>query len=255
MQHNNDNKRRRAKIGEARAFVDDVIARARELRGCVFWPFSRDEKGYAKFTINRQPQHVHRYVCIATKGPPPSPVHQAAHNCGNGSRGCVSPFCMRWATQIENEADKIEHGTRLMGEMVGNSKIDTATARQIHVLRRMGQTSDKIAETLNIEGQQVRRIASGDRWAHVHPDNDAITASMVADIKSDIVSLDCRVKATDDQIRQAHVMRARGETFASVAMYLGMNTSQVRRIIMGERRKSLHPDNDLITANMVAEAS
>lgn len=254
MRADNDSRRRRAKIGEARAIVDDVIARAGEIDSCVYWPFSRDLKGYAKFTINGKPQHVHRYVCIQTKGPPPSEKHQAAHKCGNGGRGCISPFCLRWATQKENEADKVKHGTRLVGEMVGDSKIDTDTARQIHVLRWSGKTSDEIAEKLNIRGQQVRRITRGDRWAHIHPDNDPVTASMVDAIRHGAASADCRIKATDEQVRQAHCMIAKGQTFTAAAKFLGMEVSQTRRIVMGERRKSLHPDNDPITADMVRKA-
>ncbi len=255
MTYDNDNQPKRARLGEARAFVDDVVARSTELKECVFWPFYKDRKGYACFTINNQPQHVHRYICIETNGPPPSDLHQAAHTCGNGNKGCVSPFCLRWATQQENEADKIIHGTKLMGELVGDAKITTEIARQIHVQRKLGITSDEIAKAFGIKGQQVRRITTGERWHHIHPDNDPITREMVSQTSSEKKSLDCRIKATDDQIRHAHVMRFGGSTFASIARFLDMEPGQARRIITGERRKSLHPDNDEITAAMIKKVA
>jgi hypothetical protein len=251
----NDNIRRRAKIGEARAFIEDIIARKDEIKGCVFWPFTRDVSGYAKITVGRKPQNAHRYVCIAVNGEPREDKLVAAHNCGNGRLGCVSPFCVRWATYLENSADMVGHGTKLFGERIGDAKLDLQTVRKIHVLRAQGNTSDQIAATLNVRGQQVRRITRGDRWAHAHPSNDPITAEMVAKYKGMVISTDCRVKATDDMIRQAHVMRAKGRTYKDIGLYLNLDQRQAHRIISGERRKKLHPDNDTITAELIRDAS
>jgi transcriptional regulator with XRE-family HTH domain len=255
MSHANDNKKRRAKPGEARAWLDDVIARKDEIKGCVFWPFSRDQKGYAKINVGGKPDNAHRVVCKAVKGEPPTPSHQAAHNCGNGKFGCISPDCLRWATQIENEADKIIHGTRLMGQDVSNSKITIETARMIHVLRAKGMTQEEIASSLDILRQQVSRIASGDRWAHIHPDNDSVTASMVSDVASNRSTADCRVSISDSQVRQAHVLRALGQTYEEIGKALGMDTKQANRIVRGDRRRNLHPENDPVTARMIAEAT
>lgn len=248
-------RKKRPPTGAVQAFLADLVARKDEIIGCVYWPFARDGKGYAKINLGGKPNNVHRVVCAAVNGPPPTPKHQAAHNCGNGKLGCVSPHCVRWATQKENEADKVAHGTKLVGSDVGNSKIDEDTAREIHVLRAGGMTSDAIASRLNILGQQVRRITSGDRWSHVHPANDNVTAAMIAGVIKKNISLDCRLKVTDDEVRKAHVLRARGETFEGIAQQVGMNASQVARIIKGERRKGLHPHNDPITAKLVAEAA
>lgn len=254
MKAANDNKKRRAKIGEPRAFLDDIIARKDEIKGCVFWPFSRDPKGYAKINVGGKPDNAHRVVCKETKGEPPTPKHQAAHNCGKGNLGCVSPDCLRWATQKENEEDKIAHGTRLMGEDVGNSKLTAEKAREIHVLRAKGMTQEEIAESLSVLRQQVGRVASGDRWTHIHPDNDPITASLVAAVVDARPTTDCRVSVSDSQVRQMHVLRAKGMTFSAIARFLGEDTRLVHRIVHGYRRGTLHPDNDEITAKMVREA-
>lgn len=250
----NDNKPRRAKLGEARAFLDDIIARKDEIKGCIFWPFYRDAKGYARATIDANPGLAHRYVCRSVNGEPPSNLHQAAHNCGNGSMGCVSPFCLRWATQVENEADKIAHGTKQFGDIVPWSKVTTEIARTIHVLRSEGKTQEDIADGLNIRRQQVSRIASGDRWNHVHPDNDPITAGMIADVQGKKPTQDCRVSLFDDDVRRIHVLHSSGMSLSDIAREIGTDTKQVSRIVRMERRAHLHPTNDNITAKMVEEA-
>lgn len=251
----NDNKPRRAKIGEARAFLNDVIARKDEITGCVFWPFYRDHKGYARITIDAQPGLAHRYVCKAVNGDPPPGRPQAAHNCGNGKHGCISPFCLRWATQVENEADKVIHGTKLTGEAAPWSKVTAETARMVHVLRAEGKTQEHIASSLNILRQQVGRIASGDRWNHVHPDNDPVTAEMVAAVRGQRPTQDCRINLFDDDVRRIHVMHSLGLSLSDIAREIGTDAKQVSRIVRMERRAHLHPDNDNITARMVEEAT
>ena len=53
---------------------------------------------------------VHRLVAFAFLGAPPSSHHEVAHWDGDGTNNRVSN--LRWATHIENESDKIRHGTR-----------------------------------------------------------------------------------------------------------------------------------------------
>lgn len=80
---------------------------------CLYWPYYTGGKGYGQIEIDGQRLYVHRLVCEAVNGPPPTPEHQAAHSCGKGHLGCVARNHLRWATRIENEADKILHGTRI----------------------------------------------------------------------------------------------------------------------------------------------
>lgn len=51
-----------------------------------------------------------RVVCERVNGPAPTEKHETAHGCGNS--WCVNKRHLRWATHIENEADKLIHGTR-----------------------------------------------------------------------------------------------------------------------------------------------
>ena len=96
--------------GAAWKFLQEVVL---PFKGadCLYWPFIRTKKGYARVGVNGQMQSVHRLACEAIHGKPPTPYHQAAHNCGQGHNGCCNPQHMRWATAKENSDDKKAHGT------------------------------------------------------------------------------------------------------------------------------------------------
>lgn len=76
------------------------------------------EDRYAYLTLYRDKTPscvlVHRLVCIAFHGPQPTPAHEVAHCDGVGLNNAQSN--LRWATHAENEADKISHGTSLLGK-------------------------------------------------------------------------------------------------------------------------------------------
>lgn len=96
---------------------------------------SRDANGYACVNLSRggpqRKQYVHRIVALAFIGPPPSARHHVAHWDGNGMN--ASAQNLRWATQPENEADKVRHGRR--PDQAKGSR--TMTHEQLDVAKRM----------------------------------------------------------------------------------------------------------------------
>src|SRR5690606_21072092 len=54
-------------------------------------------------------QLIHRLVCEAFHGEPPTPEHEVAHWDGDRSNNAVGN--LRWATPAENMSDKKRHGT------------------------------------------------------------------------------------------------------------------------------------------------
>jgi len=79
--------------------------------GCLIWPMSCDRQGYGTFGYNGEIQRASRFMCELVNGPPPSPIHHAAHSCGKGHDGCYHPKHLSWKTPEENQADSVTHGT------------------------------------------------------------------------------------------------------------------------------------------------
>lgn len=93
---------------------------------------------------------------------PPFEGAEAAHSCGN--KLCFSPNCVRWATHLENEQDKIAHGTRMMGEKHGSAKL---TAEQVLEIVKDTRPGPAVAADYGISHGQVWHIRTGISWSHV----------------------------------------------------------------------------------------
>jgi hypothetical protein len=136
---------------------------------CPKWPFYRHPDGYGEITYRgRRGRRVHRIVCEITNGPPPSPDHEAAHNCGNGHLGCFGAACLEWKTRVENIRDAQRHGTWVHGETHPFAKLTEADVREIRRLkrarRRWGYTVE-IADRYGVDGNTIRDIWAGRTWA------------------------------------------------------------------------------------------
>lgn len=133
---------------------------------------------------------VHRLVCAAFNGPPPTASHEVAH-CDGDSLNNV-PSNLRWATHAENEADKIAHGTSLSGRPSnvaperrprghrhGRHTQPERTARgernglarltegKVLEIRRDTRPRKAIAADYKISVTMVGFIQRGISWAHV----------------------------------------------------------------------------------------
>lgn len=152
-------------MGEARKFFDETVVTFTG-DGCLRWPFSTDNHGYGQMNVDGVPRKVSRLACIAVHGEPPSPKHEAAHNCGKGRDGCVNPRHLRWATHSENLADRSEHGTLLFGERSPRSVLKEDEAREIKQSR--GTVSQrKLAAQFGISRWTVQEIHRGKNWARL----------------------------------------------------------------------------------------
>ena len=81
---------------------------------CLPWPFGGDKRVGRGTLGYRGKQHwAHRLMCELAHGPPPTPKHQAAHECGKGHYGCVNPRHLKWKTNSENQLDRRKNGNML----------------------------------------------------------------------------------------------------------------------------------------------
>lgn len=135
---------------------------------CLTWPFTKtpDGRGYARF--RGRWGLASRHICEAVYGPPPTPRHEAAHSCGRGHDGCVNPRHLRWATHVENEADKIVHGTSQHGERNRQAKLSREQVDEVRALAG-AQSQRQIAERYGITQSAVSMIQRGLRWTEEAP--------------------------------------------------------------------------------------
>lgn len=131
---------------------------------CLIWPFARNTHGRAVVKNSDGTSVVSRLVCEVINGPPPSPLHDAAHECGQGHEGCVAPGHLTWKTKSENEHDRVRHGTSNRGERCGAAKLSEAQVRQI---RKMSGTLTQmeIADMFGVSRRCIGHIVRRVNWA------------------------------------------------------------------------------------------
>lgn len=147
--------------GEAEAWAREHASFAGD--DCLIWPFNRNRGGYGVFKSERVRWKAHRFICTLAFGPPPTPRHEAAHSCGKGAAGCVSPRHLRWATPAENGTDRILHGTSNRGDQHGMSKLTEDDVRQIRSLAGV-QTLRDIGEQFGIAQSHASMIINRKTW-------------------------------------------------------------------------------------------
>jgi hypothetical protein len=106
---------------------------------------------------------AHRYVCEKAHGPPPSPEHETAHSCGN--RPCVNRWHLRWATKVENAADRMLHGTDPRGEKNGHAKLARSAVEEI-ISRRGIETGRSLAKRFGVTPTQISNIQLRKQWVY-----------------------------------------------------------------------------------------
>lgn len=150
--------------GEAQDFYKNVVMHY-EANDCLIWPYWRT-RGYAMMRRAGKNRFVSRFICEDVYGDPPTPQHEAAHSCGKGNLGCVSPKHITWKTPVENQADRIVHGTHGQGERNARAKLTEAQVRQILALNGI-ETRTSIAQRFGVSSATVGMIHKGKRWPHL----------------------------------------------------------------------------------------
>ncbi|QIG72950.1 HNH endonuclease protein [Rhizobium phage RHph_N3_2] len=152
----------RTSAGEPLRWVHEV-ALPHTGEDCLTWPYGRDRDGYGTLHVNGKKGIASRYICELVHGAPPTPRHQAAHSCGNGNEGCVSPGHIEWKTHKENMADKLLHGTHSRGERSVRAKLTEEDVRTIISLK--GDVSQsKLAKKYGVSPTSISNIHIGRSW-------------------------------------------------------------------------------------------
>lgn len=156
-------KRGQTPPGEALRFINEV-AMHHEGDECLLWPFGRPNSGYGVISVGGVHLVRSRYVCTLKHGPPPTPLHEAAHSCNNGHLGCISPIHLSWMTHEENMIHKIASGHSLRGE---KNPGNILTEAQVLEIRRLKGTigARKIGLRFGVCETTVLDIHRRKKWA------------------------------------------------------------------------------------------
>jgi len=129
---------------------------------CLVWPFSRVvDTGRGQVGHDGKVRRAHRLMCEIVNGPPPSPEHHAAHECGNGHLGCINPKHLSWKTPSENQQDRTRHGRRKDFKR----KLTTTQVAEI-ILLENSDTKENIAKRYGVSRMTVSKIHGGHFWKY-----------------------------------------------------------------------------------------
>lgn len=179
----------------------------------------------------RLPVAIHRLVCLAFHGEPPSPVHQTAH--GDGSRANNRPENLRWATAKENAEDREAHGRNLVGEENPISKLTVDQIWQIRESYWRGEPQRDIARRFNVHQGQVHRIIARKAWKSL-PRPPAEIANNRPPPAAIYGIRKGKAKLTDSDIPAICAAVASGESQRKIAGRFGVNQSLIWRIAAGQ---------------------
>lgn len=103
-------------------------------------------------------------VCEAFHGTQP-PDLECRHE--NGVASDNVPSNLRWGTRLDNQRDRIAHGTTNEGESNGRAKITAALAKKVYERALSGEVRDNIAKETGVSKSMISLIAGGFRWSSV----------------------------------------------------------------------------------------
>jgi hypothetical protein len=157
--------REKAPAGHALEFLKSLVGTPET--ECITWPFKSKTRGYGRVKFGGKMTIASRVVCEFAHGKPAVPTLEAAHLCGKGHLGCVNPNHLEWKTPLENEADKIPHGTLMIGAKNHKTVLEPQEVRAIRRALGRGETQASLAAQYNVNRGTIHTLKSGRSWAHV----------------------------------------------------------------------------------------
>ncbi len=157
-------KRKQGKRGQGEAYAFLVSHKDTVSDECITWPFSTIPNGYGMLGYLGDHWRAHRLMCILAHGEPPTPAHQAAHECGK--RNCVNPRHLSWKTHSENHMDRRRHGTAITTRYGPKGSMSVDQIREIRSYKGL-ETKITTARRFSCCEDTIRRIQNREVYANV----------------------------------------------------------------------------------------
>lgn len=108
--------------------------------------------------------YVHAMVLTTFVGPCPEGL-QCRHLDGNPANNHVTNLA--WGTRLENDRDKLLHGTKQLGEEVNGAKLKASDVLEIRRRAANGERKSDIAKDFPVNHTTISRIVLRKTWTHV----------------------------------------------------------------------------------------
>ena len=134
---------------------------------CILWTGRLDANGYPRVYLDGDDRGAHRDAIRRREGLTWEQMRGVVvrHICHNAI--CVNPLHLKIGTHADNVADRVAAGRSARGETNGRAKLTRRQVIEIRRIRLTGATYKAIAARFGVCEWTVRKIVSGDRWAHV----------------------------------------------------------------------------------------
>lgn len=124
------------------------------------------QRGYPKVKVFGRDKEVHRMVCRAFHGEPPTPKHHVAH--WNDIKTDNRPENLRWATAQENADDRLRNGLQARGEAIAAGKLTPEIVLAIRSEHK-GKYGDgvRLARKYGVRQECIIAITKRRTWTHI----------------------------------------------------------------------------------------
>lgn len=137
----------------------DIVSVVREPRRLTG---TRCGEGYVASEIDGKRRYHHAIICELAHGPRPSARHQVRHL--NGDRLANGGLNLAWGTPIENNADKVRHGTVTSGERNPMAKLTREGVEKMRAMRTAGSSFKEIGQAFSVSTMTALRAVKGESW-------------------------------------------------------------------------------------------
>jgi len=196
--------------------------------GRVLSPFLNKSNGRLSVKVPWRGKYrttcVHFVVAEAWHGLRPEGM-EVAH--GNGDSDDNRPANLRWATHVENEADKLTHGTRPLGERHGMAKLTEETVQAIRAEYALGEVRQyELAQRYGVTTSLIGMVVRGRGWTHL--DGAKAEPSTLRGSRHP------RARLTEDSVRAIRLAVAGGTSQCELAELYGVAPQSVSNVIRRE---------------------